>query len=204
MESGGDQPFGATWTVPRNWSGGQQRLPEESVFRIDHYLGKETVQGHRRHYASPTSSTSRSRNSHYVDSVDHDGRGHPVSAAGKLRRHQRRPRRHSESPAATAGSPRWRSRSTSGPEEVQSRRRSRCWPPPRLAQPLDATGSRGQSTLAGGAAKRVIGLLEEDGFSHTSTTETFAAITLDVDTRQAWVPFYHAPEAAGSPGHEIR
>ena len=39
--------------------------------------------------------------------------------------------------------------------------------------------------------EKVVGLLDEEGFSKTSTTETFAAITLDVDTRRwAGVPFY--------------
>ena len=37
----------------------------------------------------------------------------------------------------------------------------------------------------------MVGLLDEEGFSKTSTTETFAAITLEVDTRRwAGVPFY--------------
>ena len=35
------------------------------------------------------------------------------------------------------------------------------------------------------------GFLEEDGIPQTSTTETYAAITLDVDNRRwAGVPFY--------------
>ena len=39
--------------------------------------------------------------------------------------------------------------------------------------------------------EHVVGLLDEDGFSKTSVTETFAAITLEVDTRRwAGVPFY--------------
>ena len=41
------------------------------------------------------------------------------------------------------------------------------------------------------AAEKVVGLLDEEGFSSTSTTETFAAITVEVDTRRwAGVPFY--------------
>ena len=37
----------------------------------------------------------------------------------------------------------------------------------------------------------MVGLLDEEGFSKDSTTETFAAITLEVDTRRwAGVPFY--------------
>ncbi len=61
-----------------------------------------------------------------------------------------------------------------------------------LAQPLDATSSRGQYTAGWQGGEKVVGLLDEEGFSKSSTTETFAAITLDVDTRR-WaggVPFY--------------
>ena len=37
----------------------------------------------------------------------------------------------------------------------------------------------------------MVGLLDEEGFSTDSTTETFAAITLGVETRRwAGVPFY--------------
>jgi glucose-6-phosphate 1-dehydrogenase len=39
--------------------------------------------------------------------------------------------------------------------------------------------------------EHVLGLLEEEGLSKESTTETFAAITLEIDTRRwAGVPFF--------------
>jgi glucose-6-phosphate 1-dehydrogenase len=61
----------------------------------------------------------------------------------------------------------------------------------RLAEPLDENTSRGQYTAGWQGGEKVIGLLDEEGFSKTSTTETFAAITLEVDTRRwAGVPFY--------------
>jgi glucose-6-phosphate 1-dehydrogenase len=61
----------------------------------------------------------------------------------------------------------------------------------RLAEPLDETTSRGQYATGWQGGEKVDGLLDEEGFSKTSTTETFAAITLDVDTRRwAGVPFY--------------
>ncbi len=61
----------------------------------------------------------------------------------------------------------------------------------RLAEPLDETTSRGQYAAGWQGGEKVVGLLDEEGFSKTSTTETFAAITLDVDTRRwAGVPFY--------------
>ncbi|HEY2450845.1 MAG TPA: glucose-6-phosphate dehydrogenase, partial [Mycobacterium sp.] len=60
-----------------------------------------------------------------------------------------------------------------------------------LAQPLDETTSRGQYTAGWQGGEHVVGLLDEEGFSKDSTTETFAAITLEVDTRRwAGVPFY--------------
>lgn len=61
----------------------------------------------------------------------------------------------------------------------------------RLAEPLDDNTSRGQYTEGWQGGEKVVGLLQEEGFSPTSTTETYAAITLEVDTRRwAGVPFY--------------
>src|SRR5690349_13172931 len=61
----------------------------------------------------------------------------------------------------------------------------------RLAEPLDETTSRGQYAAGWQGGEKVVGLLDEEGFSKTSTTETFAAITVEVDTRRwAGVPFY--------------
>ena len=66
-----------------------------------------------------------------------------------------------------------------------------------LVQPLDETTSRGQYTAGWQGGEKVVGLLEEEGFSKDSTTETFAAITLEVDTRRwAGVPFYPAHRKA--------
>jgi glucose-6-phosphate 1-dehydrogenase len=60
-----------------------------------------------------------------------------------------------------------------------------------LAEPLDETTSRGQYTGGWQGGEKVVGLLDEEGFAEDSTTETFAAITLEVDTRRwAGVPFY--------------
>jgi glucose-6-phosphate 1-dehydrogenase len=58
-------------------------------------------------------------------------------------------------------------------------------------QPLDQTTARGQYTAGWQGSEKVPGLLEEEGFSKDSKTETFAAITLEVDTRRwAGVPFF--------------
>jgi glucose-6-phosphate 1-dehydrogenase len=77
-----------------------------------------------------------------------------------------------------------------GPEEVKAEK-LKVLSATRLAQPLDLTSSRGQYVSGWQGGEKVVGLLDEEGFSKTSTTETFAAITLDVDTRRwAGVPFY--------------
>ena len=58
-------------------------------------------------------------------------------------------------------------------------------------QPLDETTARGQYTAGWQGSEKVVGLLEEEGFSKDSTTETFAAITVEIDTRRwAGVPFF--------------
>src|SRR6202012_2000488 len=60
-----------------------------------------------------------------------------------------------------------------------------------LAEPLDETTSHGQYSAGWQGGEHVVGLLDEEGFSKDSTTETFAAITLEVNTRRwAGVPFY--------------
>ena len=57
--------------------------------------------------------------------------------------------------------------------------------------PFDETTARGQYAGGWQGGQKVPGLLEEQGFASDSTTETFAAITLAVNTRRwAGVPFY--------------
>jgi glucose-6-phosphate 1-dehydrogenase len=166
-------------------------FPEESVFRIDHYLGKETVQNilalrFANELFEPI------WNSHYVDSVQitmaediglggragyYDGIG---AARDVIQNHllQLLALTALEEPV------------NFGPGEVRAEK-IKVLGATRLAQPLDLTTSRGQYASGWQGGEQVVGLLDEDGFSHTSTTETFAAITLEVDTRRwAGVPFY--------------
>jgi glucose-6-phosphate 1-dehydrogenase len=56
---------------------------------------------------------------------------------------------------------------------------------------LDLTTARGQYAAGWAGGEKVIGFREEDGIAKDSTTETYAAVTLHVDTRRwAGVPFY--------------
>ncbi|MFL6159815.1 MAG: glucose-6-phosphate dehydrogenase, partial [Marmoricola sp.] len=56
---------------------------------------------------------------------------------------------------------------------------------------LDLATARGQYAAGWAGGEQVIGFCEEEGIRKTSTTETYAAVTLNVDTRRwAGVPFY--------------
>ncbi|HUO36871.1 MAG TPA: glucose-6-phosphate dehydrogenase [Mycobacterium sp.] len=166
-------------------------FPEESVFRIDHYLGKETVQNilalrFANELYEPI------WNSNYVDSVQitmaediglggragyYDGIG---AARDVIQNHllQLLALITMEEPI------------TFKAKELKEEK-AKILSGVRLARPLDETTARGQYTAGWQGGEKVVGLLEEEGFSPESTTETFAAITLDIDTRRwAGVPFY--------------
>ncbi|PUA79995.1 glucose-6-phosphate dehydrogenase [Nocardioides currus] len=60
-----------------------------------------------------------------------------------------------------------------------------------LPRRLDTTTARGQYAAGWQGGEKVIGFLDEEGIATTSATETFAAITVEVETRRwAGVPFY--------------
>jgi glucose-6-phosphate 1-dehydrogenase len=166
-------------------------FPEESVFRIDHYLGKETVQNilalrFANQLFDPI------WNAHYVDHVQitmaediglggragyYDGIG---AARDVIQNHlmQLLALTAMEEPVSFH------------PSELQTEK-IKVLSAVQLAQPLDETTSRGQYSAGWQGGEHVVGLLDEEGFSKESTTETFAAITLEVDTRRwAGVPFY--------------
>src|SRR5690606_19827834 len=166
-------------------------FPEESVFRIDHYLGKETVQNilalrFANELYEPI------WNNHYVDHVQitmaediglggragyYDGIG---AARDVIQNHllQLLALTAMEEPVSFH------------PRQLQAEK-IKVLSAVRLAQPLDQTTARGQYTAGWQGGERVVGLLEEEGFAKDSTTETFAAITLGVETRRwAGVPFY--------------
>jgi glucose-6-phosphate 1-dehydrogenase len=60
-----------------------------------------------------------------------------------------------------------------------------------LPRRLDLTTARGQYAAGWAGGEKVEGFLDEEGIKKSSTTETYAAVTLHVDTRRwAGVPFY--------------
>ena len=166
-------------------------FPEESVFRIDHYLGKETVQNIMAlRFANQLFDPIW--NAHYVDHVQITmaediglgGRGGYYDGIGAARdviqNHlmQLLALTAMEEPVSFL------------PSELQTEK-IKVLSATQLAEPLDETSSRGQYSAGWQGGEHVVGLLDEAGFSKDSTTETFAAITLEVDTRRwAGVPFY--------------
>jgi glucose-6-phosphate 1-dehydrogenase len=166
-------------------------FPPESVFRIDHYLGKETVQNilalrFANQLWEPV------WNANYVDHVQitmaedigigsragyYDGIG---AARDVIQNHlmQLMALIAMEEPISFDAQ--------SLRIEKQKLLRS-VYRPPRL----DLHTSRGQYTAGWAGGERVLGFLEEEGIPPDSHTDTFAALKLDVDTRRwAGVPFY--------------
>ncbi|MGH3717743.1 MAG: glucose-6-phosphate dehydrogenase [Pseudonocardiaceae bacterium] len=164
---------------------------EESVFRIDHYLGKETVQNilalrFANQLYEPI------WNSHYVDHVQitmaediglagragyYDGIG---AARDVIQNHllQLLALTAMEEPLSFS------------PESLRGEK-IKVLSATKLVEPLDETTARGQYTAGWQGGSTVVGVLEESGFHPGSITETFAAITLQVNTRRwAGVPFF--------------
>jgi glucose-6-phosphate 1-dehydrogenase len=166
-------------------------FPEEAVFRIDHYLGKETVQNilalrFANQLFDPI------WNAHYVDHVQITmaediglgGRGGYYDGIGAARDVIQNHLMQLLALTAMEEPVSFR------PAELQTEK-IKVLGAIQLAEPLDETSSRGQYSAGWQGGEHVVGLLDEAGFSKNSTTETFAAITLEVNTRRwAGVPFY--------------
>lgn len=166
-------------------------FPESSVFRIDHYLGKETVQNIMAlRFANQLFDPLW--NAHYIDHVQitmaediglggragyYDGIG---AARDVIQNHllQLLALVAMEEPIAFT------------PRELQAEKVKvlRATSP---VYPLAKTTARGQYTAGWQGSEKVRGLREEDGFDENSETETFAACTLQIHSRRwAGVPFY--------------
>ncbi|GAB2760860.1 glucose-6-phosphate dehydrogenase [Nocardioides salsibiostraticola] len=162
-----------------------------SIFRIDHYLGKETVQNI---LAMRFANTMFEPlwNANYVDHVQitmaedigiggragyYDGIG---AARDVIQNHllQLMSLVAMEEPTAF---------------DAQSLRieKQKVLASVRLPKRLDLTTSRGQYDAGWAGGRKVLGFVEEEGIKRTSTTETYAAITLEIENRRwAGVPFY--------------
>jgi glucose-6-phosphate 1-dehydrogenase len=187
-----EKPFGHDLKSARELNGiVNDVFPEESVFRIDHYLGKETVQNilalrFANQFYEPI------WNSNYVDHVQitmaedvglagragyYDGIG---AARDVIQNHllQLLALVAMEEPVS------FRPRDLRG-EKVK------IFSATKLVEPLDESTARGQYAAGWQGGQQVVGLLDEEGFAKDSTTETFAAITVEVDTRRwAGVPWF--------------
>jgi glucose-6-phosphate 1-dehydrogenase len=187
-----EKPFGHDLHTAQELNGiVNDVFPEESVYRIDHYLGKETVQNilalrFANQLYEPI------WNSHYVDHVQitmaedigvagragyYDGIG---AARDVIQNHliQLLALTAMEEPLSFS------------PESLRGEKikvLSATGP----LEPFDETTARGQYLGGWQGGTNVPGVFEEGGLRPGSTTETFAAITLEVDNRRwAGVPFF--------------
>jgi glucose-6-phosphate 1-dehydrogenase len=166
-------------------------FPPESVFRIDHYLGKETVQNILA-FRFANSMFEPVWNSNYVDHVQitmaedigiggragyYDGIG---AARDVIQNHllQLLALCAMEEP---------------GSFDARSLRieKQKILSAARPQQRLDLCTARGQYGPGWQGGVKVVGYLQESDIPAKSTTETYAAIKLEVDSRRwAGVPFY--------------
>ena len=163
----------------------------ESVFRIDHYLGKETVQNllalrFANQLFEPI------WNANYVDHVQitmaedigiagragyYDGIG---AARDVIQNHLL------QLLALTA-----MEEPVSFEADALRAEKEKVLSAVRVPKDIGRHTARGQYAAGFQGGEEVVGYLDEDGISATSETETFAAIRLDIDTRRwAGVPFY--------------
>ena len=164
---------------------------EDRIFRIDHYLGKETVQNILAlRFANELYEPIWNRN--YVDHVQitmaedigvggragyYDGIG---AARDVIQNHllQLLALTAMEEPI------------TFNAADLRAEK-EKVLAAVTLPDDLETSTARGQYAGGWQGGEKVLGFLEEDGMNPQSTTETYAAITLGINTRRwAGVPFY--------------
>ena len=166
-------------------------FPPESVFRIDHYLGKETVQNMMAvRFANQMFEPLWNNN--YISHVQitmaedigiggragyYDGIG---AARDVIQNHLL------QLMALTA------MEEPNSFEASQLRvEKQKVLSAARTPKDLAAHTARGQYLAGWQGGQKVVGFLEEEGIKHDSKTETYAAIRVDIDNRRwAGVPFY--------------
>ncbi|MCU1506421.1 MAG: glucose-6-phosphate 1-dehydrogenase [Microbacteriaceae bacterium] len=187
-----EKPFGSDLKTARELNDVVESVfPADSVFRIDHYLGKETVQNilalrFANQLYEPI------WNANFVDHIQitmaedigvggragyYDGIG---AARDVIQNHllQLLALTAMEEPVSFNAAD-----LRAEKEKVLSAIR--------LPADLSHSTARGQYSSGWQGGEKVVGFLEEDGMDPESLTETFAAIRLDIGTRRwAGVPFY--------------
>jgi glucose-6-phosphate 1-dehydrogenase len=187
-----EKPFGHNLASARELNRVVEEVfPPEAVFRIDHYLGKETVQNM---LALRFANTMFEPvwNSHYVDHVQitmaedigiggragyYDGIG---AARDVIQNHllQLLALIAMEEPVSFDA---WSLR----------QEKKKVLAAVKLPERVDLHTARGQYAAGWAGGVKVKGYLDEEGIPPESATETFAALRVDVDTRRwAGVPFY--------------
>ncbi|OZM72364.1 glucose-6-phosphate dehydrogenase [Amycolatopsis antarctica] len=187
-----EKPFGHDLSSARELNGIVNHVfPEESVFRIDHYLGKETVQNLlAMRFANQMFEPIW--NANYVDHVQitmaediglggragyYDGIG---AARDVIQNHLL------QLLALTA-----MEEPTSFDPKALRAEKVKVLEATKAVGPFAETTARGQYGGGWQGGKKVPGLLQEEGFARDSTTETYAAVTLEVQNRRwAGVPFH--------------
>jgi glucose-6-phosphate 1-dehydrogenase len=187
-----EKPFGHDLASARRLNAVVSEVfPPESVFRIDHYLGKETVQNIlAMRFANEMFEPIW--NANYVDHVQitmaedvgiggragyYDGIG---AARDVIQNHlmQLMALIAMEEPTSF----------DAAALRIEKQKVLRSVVRPRR---LDTTTARAQYTEGWQGGVKVPGYLDEPGIAGTSATETYAAIRLDIDSRRwAGVPFY--------------
>ncbi|HEY4152130.1 MAG TPA: glucose-6-phosphate dehydrogenase [Pseudolysinimonas sp.] len=187
-----EKPFGSDLKTARELNDVVESVfPPDAVFRIDHYLGKETVQNilalrFANQLYEPI------WNANYVDHVQitmaedigvggragyYDGIG---AARDVIQNHllQLLALTAMEEPVSFDAAD-----LRAEKEKVLSA--------VHLPSDLAEATARGQYSAGWQGGEKVLGFLQEDGMSPTSTTETYAALKLEINTRRwSGVPFY--------------